>query len=532
MQEENAVKRERGTRIVATIGPSTSEEAVLRRLIRAGTDAFRLNMSHGTRDEHARALRRLRSAAAAEGSTVGVLVDLQGARLRTGPNIEGALVPLRRGEEVLLRFEEPGADAAPSRPGSLLIPSRDLAGSIGRGDRLLLDDGKLELAIEGRARGSWRARVERGGMLKERAGINIPGRVLAIRIPTPKDVEDIAFALRHRADWIALSFVQTAEDVRAVRKLLPGPSSRRKTPLVMAKLEKPAALTQLDAIIEESDGVLVARGDMGVELSLEKVPYWQKEILRRARERGRVTMTATQMLESMISRPTPTRAEVSDVANAILDGTDSLLLTAETAVGQFPVESVQMLVRIARETDRMWMAESECGGCGGCGDCGGDCGGNCGGSGASGDEDGHAHGHTHGHAHDEGSCSHHHHGRPTDPMDAMARAAVELAEEVGARRILAFTWSGATARLLARHRPSMPILALTPREETRNQLTLTWNTEARILPKVGSVEEMMRHAILLARKERLVKRGDTVVFLAGSGRLKEATNLLRLVDVT
>jgi pyruvate kinase len=496
----------RATRIMATIGPSCNDEAVMLKMLQGGADAFRFNMSHGTHKEHAAAMAHLRKVAERFGRPVAIMVDLQGPRLRTGPNEGGVAIPLRRGAMVSLRFGGRGSAGAPSRPDSVLLPVRELATSLKVGDRILLEDGTLALKVEKRLATGIRARVERGGLLREHAGVNLPGRELPIRVPTPKDVEDIAFALKQGVDSIALSFVQSAEDLRAMKRLLPAATrmrGERKQPLLIAKLEKPTALDHLDEIIEEADGVLVARGDMGVELSLEKVPFWQKEILRRARARGRVTITATQMLESMVHNPTPTRAEVSDVANAILDGTDALLLTAETAMGKYPVESVRMLSTIALETDRMWMTDIT----GGHGTCEGCEGGECA---------------CHSGAGLSESCN---------PVDAIAHAAAELAEEVAAKRILVFTWSGRTVRMLARHRPGVPILALTPFEATRRQLALAWNTETRILPPVGSVEEMMNQGLQLLLRERLAKKGDYVVILAGSGRLREATNMMRMVKL-
>jgi pyruvate kinase len=502
----------RATRIMTTIGPSCDNETILRRMLQAGADAFRFNMSHGTKREHAAAMSRLRTVAETMGRSIGIMVDLQGPRLRTGPNEGGVPIPLRRGALVGLRFGGRGPGGAPSRSDSVLLPVPELAGVLKRGDRILLEDGVLVLVVEQISARTCRVRVQRGAMLREHAGVNLPGRMLPIRVPTEKDVQDIAFAVRQGADLIALSFVQSAEDVRAMKRLLPSRALSHgagRLPLVIAKLEKPSALDHLDEIIEESDGVLVARGDMGVELSLEKVPFWQKEILRRARSRGRLTITATQMLESMVHNPVPTRAEVSDVANAILDGTDALLLTAETAAGKYPVDSVRMLATIARETDRMSMADVT----GSCA-CGG---GGWGGEGGCGD-----------------ACACHDAAAgfvQMSPVDAIAHAAAELAEEVAARRILVFTWSGRTVRLLARCRSGVPIVALTPFETTRRQLSLAWNTETRILPPVHSVEEMMRQGLRLIQRDRLAKKGDTLVVLAGSGKLRAGTNLMRVVKL-
>lgn len=475
------------TRIVATLGPATKSPAMLLRLVRAGTDVFRFNMSHGTLADHAMLMDRARAAAARVGKPVGILVDLQGPKARTARNVGDCPVPLPRGSEVRLIFT--AGRRAPSlrtAAGCVVLDLPDLSRELRPGDPILFDDGRLAATILGREGRALRARVTRGGLLKEHAGVNLPGRVSALSVPTRKDRVDAAFARRQGADFVAISFVQSAEDVLCVRRLLGA-----HPPLVIAKLEKPAALADLDRILEVADGVMVARGDLGVELSLEQVPLWQKEILRRARARGVFTITATEMLQSMITSPVPTRAEVSDVANAILDGTDAVMLSAETASGRYPVEAVKMLARVAGEADRPWLSRSAA-------EIGAD---------------------VHG---DVGTA---------DPLDAITRTAVELAVRIGARRIGAFTMTGRTARLLSRCRPPVPVLALTPSKETRRRLALHWNTRSLLLPKTRNVDEMMRRGIEIMRAHREVRLGDTVVLTAGSAGMPAATNILRIVRV-
>jgi pyruvate kinase len=476
------------TRIVATLGPATDGDAVLLRLVRAGVNVFRFNMSHGTHETHSAMMARARAAAARVGKPVGILVDLQGPKARTAGNEGGGFVPMPRGSEVRLLFT--GGKPAPgmrSEPGRLVLALPDLSRELRPGDPVLFDDGRLAVTILGRAGRTLRAKVTRGGQLKEHAGVNLPGRVAALKVPTAKDRADAAFAVRQRADFVAISFVQSAEDVARVRRLL-GP----RPPLVIAKLEKPAALADLDRILEVADGVMVARGDLGVELSLEQVPLWQKEILRRARARGVFTITATEMLQSMVSSPVPTRAEVSDAANAILDGTDAVMLSAETASGRYPVEAVKVLARVASEADRPWLSRTAA-------EIGAD-------------------------ATREGVGL-------DDPLDAITRAAVELAVRIGARRIAAFTMTGRTVRLLSRCRPPVPVLALTPSEQTRRRLTLHWNTRSLLLPVTHSVDDMMRRGIEIMREHREVRTGDMLVLTAGSAGMPAATNILRIVRV-
>lgn len=504
----------RATRIVATVGPASQRLSVVRRLITAGVDLFRFNMSHGTYEEHAARIDLVRTCARQSKHPVGILIDLQGPKLRTGWNEGGAPIPLRRGTLVALEFRpaerdglrtpqgRPSASArrrptgVRCRPDRLVISPPALGRSLSPGDEILLDDGRLRLRVERTGRKGVVARVVRGGMLKEHAGVNVIGRTTGLRAPTAKDRRDAAFAVAQQADFVALSFVQEAEDLQRLRRLLARLSARpsRRPPLIVAKLEKPSALAGLDAILDAADGVMVARGDLGVELSLEEVPLWQKEILHRARLKGIYTITATQMLESMIQAPVPTRAEVSDVANAVLDGTDALMLSAESAAGRYPIESVRMLATIAAQTDRIWLRGT---------------------------------GHD---LEDEppGTCGS---PGPRAAIDAVARAAVEMAVRAQARWIVAFTMSGQTIRHLTRHRCPVPVLALTPSEETCRRLALAWNTRAIRIPPSRTTDELMRHGIETLQRRRLVRAGDLLVMAAGTVHPPGATNLLRLVEV-
>ncbi len=487
------------TRIVATLGPASARERIVRQMIQAGVDLFRFNMSHGDHESHAAMIAQVRSAAAALGSPVGILIDLQGPKIRTRANASDEHPVLRRGSIVRLAF-----GSGQSTSDRVVVDFPTLGRDLEVGDDVLFDDGKITAHVHAVDDDGVDVKIERGGPLKPRAGVNVPGRVLSVEIPTRKDRRDASFALEQGADFIALSFVQTAGDIARLRRVvdrrLPAtkhasdPDVKRRVPprpLIIAKLEKPRALDDLDAILEATDGVMVARGDLGVELSLEKVPLWQKTILRRARQRGRLTITATQMLESMVHSAFPTRAEVSDVSNAIFDGTDAVMLSGETATGSYPVEAVRTLSRVAQETE------------------------------------------------DEIRRTGHFRPRPAqaadalhgNPKEAIVHAAVDLAERANAKWIVVFTLRGGTVRLIARHRPDMGIIAFTPFEHVRRRLALSWNTRTIPLSVTDDTYRMMNDGVSELRRARLVRSGDSIVIVAGDAPQVEASNLLRLVKI-
>jgi len=485
------------TRVVATLGPASEDPAVLKRMMEAGAAVFRFNLSHGAIEQHIVNIAKVRRVAAESGRLAGVLVDLPGPKIRTAANQGGARIPLPSGAVVGVTGR--GRLSTPER---IVIRFPRIARALGKGDSILLDDGALVLRVLRKVPGDeLEAEVERGGTLKEHAGVNLPGRSLGLRVPTAKDVEYARMAVAQKADFVALSFVQRPEELMRLRRILEteaGRSRDRAVPAVVAKIEKPAALERLDEILRVTHGVMVARGDLGVETALEKVPAWQKQILRRASRAGVFTITATQMLESMVTSEVPTRAEVSDVANAVFDGTDALMLSAESAVGKRPVESVGMLTRSAgaverdlpvRRTDpgavgdvtmRAW---------------------------TNGDRD------------------------ETVAIEAMVEATLALAIRSGASCIACFTQSGRTGFLLARHRPRIAIVCLTPSEETRRRLTLAWNVRSLLLPRVRTADEMMRRGLALLKSAKVVRSGDTVVLVGGAAGLPEATNLLRWVRI-
>ena len=447
------------TKIVCTIGPASDSPEMVRALIRAGMNVARINFSHGEQATHAKSIATLRRVAAQEGRLVAVMADLQGPKLRVGEMPEGG-VELRPGETVLLT----------SRPrqnteGEIPVPHPELLRDLQAGQPVLLDDGNLELAVVRPGAEGLECRVVVGGRLTSHKGINVPGAELRLSSLTPKDREDAAFALEQGVDFFALSFVRRAADVRELRQFL---RERGADTPIIAKIEKPEALTALDEILAEADGMMVARGDLGVETPAEEVPFYQKRIIHACNRAGKPVITATQMLQTMIENPRPTRAEASDVANAILDGTDAVMLSGETAVGSYPVEAVETMARICANAE--------------------------------------AHlphvGPVHGESHES-------------ITGAISYAAVEIAAEVNGRAIVTATMSGMTARMVARHRPSVPILAVTPNRATLSRLALVWGVEPVLVEPFETTDDMVEMMVRTAHREGLAVPGDPLVLTAG-----------------
>ncbi|MCX7682480.1 MAG: pyruvate kinase [Anaerolineae bacterium] len=448
------------TKIVCTLGPASESPEVMRGLIRAGMDVARINFSHGDFPTHARVIATLREVAAREGALVALLADLQGPKFRVG-ELEGGKIELRPGASVLLSTL-PAPHAAPTIP----VPHPELLHSLHKGQTVLLDDGNLELVVEQAGEEAVTCRVVTGGTLTSRKGINVVG-LCGIAALTPKDREAVSFALEQGVDFLALSFVRSPDDVRELRRFLADKGAS--VPLI-AKIEKAEALAAFDAILAEADGIMIARGDLGVETPAEEVPFHQKRIIHACNQAGKPVITATQMLQTMIENPRPTRAEASDVANAILDGTDAVMLSGETAVGRYPVEATETMARICANAE----AHLPFGRL------------------------------LHGQAHVHGTIT-----------EAISCAAVEIAAEVGARAIITATLSGRTARMVARHRPAVPILAVTPNPRTLGCLTLVWGVLPVLVAEFHTTDEMVETMVRAAREHGLVAQGDTVVLTAG-----------------
>jgi pyruvate kinase len=425
----------------------------------AGLDVARINFSHGTHAQHAATVATVRQVAAELGRAVAILGDLQGPRIRIGDLAESITLP--EGQDVVLVPED-----APHEPGDIPVTYDQLANDVGVGDRILVDDGLIELVVMDVTGQRVTARVVHGGLLRSHKGMNLPGIQVSAPSITEKDEADVAFAVEHRLDYLALSFVRRAEDIVSLRTMIP------KSLLVVAKIEKDVALDNIESILSETDAVMVARGDLGVELPFEEVPIAQKRIISLANRMGRPVITATQMLESMIEHPRPTRAEASDVANAILDGTDAVMLSAETAAGAYPVLAVQAMRRIINEIERHPRAQ------------------------AARDERRNA----------EGLVS---------TERAIAVATVAASRMLGAPVVVTFTKSGFTARVVASHRPNVPILALTDDPQTFQQLALVWGVVPTIVAHAHSYDEMMGYARDACIARSLAQHGDRVLVTAG-----------------
>ncbi len=476
MPTRTKVRRRRRTKIVATLGPASSTPEVLARLFHAGADVFRLNFSHGTHEDHAARVAMIRELEGTAGRPIGILADVQGPKLRVG-RFQGGRVHLQTGQAFQLDL-----NPTPGSARRVALPHPEIIAAAAIGTTLLLDDGKLRLAVERKREDRLETRVVVGGPLSDRKGVNVPDVMLPIPALTAKDREDLAFALDRGVEYIGLSFVQRPEDVIEARAIV----GRRAW--LLTKLEKPQALENLDAIMRLSDAVMVARGDLGVELPPEEVPLVQKRIVRLARRMGRPVVVATQMLESMVASPAPTRAEASDVATAVFDGADAVMLSAETAAGQYPYEAVNIMDRIiARvEQDQGWRAIIEA-------------------------------------------------SRPEpDPAaaDAIAGAARQVAHTTGAHAIAAFTLSGSTALLIARERPESPILGLTPDPLTARRLAVVWGVHAVVTPDVHSMSEAVAKATRIALSEGIARHGGELVVAAGVPFGQAGTtNALRVVEV-
>jgi len=467
----------RKTKIVCTIGPASRSQEQIEALIRAGMDVARLNFSHGTREEHARVALAVRAAGARLGRPVAILQDLCGPKIRTGTLQNGTEVKLADGAGITITTLPVTGNAERISTGYARLCS-----DVRPGDRILLADGLMELEVLATEATEVRCRIVHGGMLGEHKGMNLPGVALSAPAVTPKDIADLACGIELGVDYVAVSFVRRAADLLEVKRLF---REHQADIPVIAKIEKPEAVENLDAILDVCEGVMVARGDLGVEVRPEKVPILQKRIIEAANRHGALVITATQMLESMISNPRPTRAEASDVANAILDGTDAVMLSAETSVGRYPVETVLMMGAIALE------AEASGRGCPVAG-----------------------------------------HGQRSYPH-AIAHAACSIAGDLELKAICAFTQSGYTARLVSKERPSAPILAFTHDRSVYNRTALYWGVAPLMVDFVEGTDELFGCVERELVRSHLAAEGDTVVVLGGMPvAVKGATNFLKVHRVS
>ncbi|QFZ92580.2 pyruvate kinase [Synechococcus elongatus] len=469
---------QRRTKIVATIGPATSKPEVLRALIEAGASTLRLNFSHGTHDDHQRSIRLIRQISFELNRPVGILQDLQGPKIRLGRFADGPIT-VQKGDSFILTSR--------SVPGSQTISSvtyEPLADEVPEGATILLDDGRVEMKVVrvDRQTRELHCEVVVGGILSNNKGVNFPGVYLSVKALTDKDREDLIFGLDQGVDWVALSFVRNPQDVLEIKELI---SRAGKSVPVIAKIEKHEAIEQMEAVLSLCDGVMVARGDLGVELPAEDVPILQKRLIRTANRLGIPVITATQMLDSMVSNPRPTRAEISDVANAILDGTDAVMLSNETAVGKFPIEAVSTMATIARrmEAEQQYITLNP---------------------------------------------------TPTSSIpNAISQAVGHIAEQLDAAAIMTLTQSGATARNVSKFRPTTPILAVTPNIDVARQLQLVWGVQPLLVVDLPSTSQTFRAALNVAQERALLKEGDLVVMTAGTlPGVSGSTDLVKVEIVT
>lgn len=472
--------RPRNAKIVATLGPASAHRETIAALVRAGADVFRLNFSHGTHDDHKQRLELIRSIESDVGRPIGVLLDLQGPKLRVGAFEEGA-VDLDEGAAFRLDMEiDRCGDAS-----RVSLPHPEIFAALKEGAELLLDDGRLRLKVERCGPDFADTRVITGGKLSNRKGVNVPGVVLPLSALTKKDHEDLQYGLSLGVDWVALSFVQCPDDIAEVKAIVQGRAA------IVAKIEKPAAIETLNGILAQADAVMVARGDLGVEMLAEQVPAIQKFIVRACRKLGKPVIVATQLLESMVTLPVPTRAEASDVATAIYDGADAVMLSAESASGRYPVESVAMMNRIIARTE----ADP--------------------------------------HYRDAIEASHTPPPADTaDTADAIGWAARSVAGLLDVASVVAYTGTGSSAFRMARERPRAPIIGMTPKRATARQLALAWGVNPVLCHDVMGVDEMTEVARQTALKLGFAQRGQSIVIAAGMPfGTPGSTNLLRIAQV-
>ncbi len=471
------MKRLRRVKILATLGPSSNDEKTIEELVRAGADVFRINMSHASHEILADTVKMVRNVEKIVGHPIGILVDLQGPKLRVG-TFADEFITLKQDDKFTL-----DNDKKPGDKNRVYLPHPEIFEAVSKGENLLLDDGKIHLVITKTSKDKIETKVVHGGKLSNKKGVSLPDTLLPLSSLTKKDYADLDAALKNDADWIALSFVQRPEDIYEVRKIVENRAG------VLAKIEKPQAIERLEEIILLCDAIMIARGDLGVELPIETVPGLQKQIIRKARKHGKPVVVATQMLESMITSPVPTRAEVSDVSTAVFEGADAIMLSAESAAGDYPIKAVEMMnrVAIAVEGDKNFTSIIR--------------------------------------------------AQATEPeataADAISAATRQVAETLSLAAIVTYTSSGSTGIRAARERPSIPIIALSPNLRTARRLALVWGLHCVQTEDAKSLEDMVDRAALISLEEGFARLGDRIAITAGVPLgTPGATNMLRIAFVS
>ena len=450
--------QERKAKIICTIGPASSHKTVMSALVKGGMDIARLNFSHGDHGMHEKSIRTIRELSRAQRKPIAIIQDLQGIKIRVG-RLEKSTVDLRKDSVVTLK---PGAGIG--NESMLYISYAPLVRDVRKGDRILLDDGLIQLTVISVEKHAVKAKVREGGVIRERKGVNLPGVALSVRSFTEKDKRDLLFGMGRGIDYVALSFVRDVSDVLIVKRWL----AKRKNQIpLIAKIEKPEALHNIENILSEVDGIMVARGDLGVEMPSEEIPLIQKGLIERANRKGKIVITATQMLESMTEHMSPTRAETTDVANAVLDGTDALMLSGETATGKYPVHAVRMMDKIIRYTESSQHRSSS-------------------------------------------------YIRGKTVADAIADAACRAAEDMKTKDLVAFTRSGFTARLVSKLRPQVPIVAYTPNEKVQKRMCLYWGVTPKVMRPLTTTDEMVKEVERSLIREKIVKKCDRIIIISSS----------------
>ncbi|MBI5075698.1 MAG: pyruvate kinase [Nitrospirae bacterium] len=466
--------KQRRAKIVCTMGPASIRPQVLSALVREGMDVARLNFSHGDHTFHRNTIREIRQLAEKYRRPVAILQDLQGIKIRVGLMKNGG-AEIKKGSAIDIF---PGEGLGDEK--NIFVSYPHLLRDAKKGDRILLDDGLIQLRIEKRSGRSLTAKVIEGGMLKDRKGVNLPGMKISLRSFTEKDRRDLTFGLSMNVDYIAVSFVREAEEIRQIRSWM---KKKGKNIPIIAKIEKPEALDNIDAILDAADGIMIARGDLGVEVFPERVPLIQKDLINRANNKGKLVITATQMLESMKEHLRPTRAETTDVANAVLDGTDALMLSVETSAGAYPLEAFTMMDRIITFTEQARAADSG-------------------------------------------------YKRGNSYAEALADAACMAAEDIRATVLVAFTESGFTARLVSKFRPELPIIAFTPDKAVLARLALSWGVLPKFMKQLSGIDQMLREVERALLAEKIVKKGDHIVLISASPLSTQAkTNFMKIHEI-